>query len=289
MLTKQDLERALAEDLAWVASELRSEISEVTAVSPLRGRDRPRAAFRVRLADGRQLKLRRMRSPERAAQVARLTGSLRDLGVPQVVLLRAGALAVEWVEGTPLREGPGHPDRIEEAGRLLGRIHATPAFEGLSLPVLRPTAPDLLGMREELATLVREGRLEADTGERLMAAAHERDPGSALHGIVHGDFCAENLVIDGDSRLRVVDNEGLEIGPLARDLARAGSRWPMPAAAWERFVAAYRSAGGIHAADEVLEFWRIPIQVRSAHFRVSHRLAGDAEALARVQSLLERL
>jgi len=289
MPTAQELERALADDLAWARSELGSEIAEVAPVSPLRGRDRPRAAFRLTLADGRQLKLRRMESPVRAAKLARLTEHLCDLGIPQVVLLRAEALVVEWVDGTPLREGPGHADRIEEAARLLGRIHATTAFDGLALPVLRSTAAELRGMQEQLAILVREGRLASDTEERLTAAARERDPGRALYGIVHGDFCAENFVIDGESRLRVVDNEGLEVGPLARDLARVWSRWPMPATAWDRFLAAYRSGGGIHAEGEDLDVWKIRILVRSAWYRVTHRLVGDDDALAKLRRLLEVL
>ena len=289
MPTAQELERALADDLAWAGSELGSEIVEVAPVSPLRGRDRPRAAFRLALADGRQLKLRRMRSPERAAELARLTELLCDLGIPQVVLLRAEALAVEWLDGAPLREGLGHADRIEEAARLLGRIHATPAFDGLALPVLRSTAAELLAMQEQLAILVREGRLASDTEERLTAAARGRDPGRALHGIVHGDFCAENFVIDVDSRLRVVDNEGLEVGPLARDLARVWSRWPMPATGWDRFLAAYRSAGGIHAEGEDLDVWKILNLVRSAWYRVTYRLTGDDDALAKLRRLLEDL
>jgi len=289
MPTAQELERALADDLAWAESELGSEIAEVTPVSPLRGRDRPRAAFRLTLVDGRKLKLRRMHDPERAAELARLTERLRDLGIPQVVLLRAEALAVEWLDGTPLREGPGHADRIEEAARLLGRIHATPAFDGLALPVLRPTAAELLGMEAELAILVGEGRLAVDTAASLAAAARERDPGRALHGIVHGDFCAENFVIDGDGRLLVIDNEGLEVGLLARDLARVWSRWPMPATAWDRFLAAYRSAGGIRTEGEDLVVWKIRTLVRSAWYRVTYRLAGDDDALAKLRSLLEGL
>ena len=289
MTTPQELERSLAEDLAWASSELGCPIAEVVPVSPLRGREMPRAAFRLRLADGRQLKLRRLRSPERAAELARLTERLRELGIPQVVLLRGAALAVEWLEGTPMREAPGSADRIEEAARLLGRIHATPAFDGLSLPVLRSTAAELLAMQEELATLVREGRLASDTAERLEAAARELDPGRSLHGVVHGDFCFENLVIDGDSRLRVVDNEGIEVASLALDLARVWSRWPMPEPAWDRFLAAYRSAGGSHAEAEDLLVWKIRTLVRSAWYRVSYRLAGDDDALAKLRSLSKGL
>jgi aminoglycoside phosphotransferase (APT) family kinase protein len=136
-------------------------------------------------------------------------------------------------------------------------MHATADLDGLALPALRPTAGELLAMAEELAFLVRAQRLGSDTAERLTEAARARDPGHALYGIVHGDFCAENFVIDGDGRLRVVDNEGIELGPLVRDLARVWTRWPMPASEWERFVAAYRSAGGAHAEGPEFALWKI--------------------------------
>ncbi len=287
--TAEELERALADDLAWTEAALGSKIAEVAPISPLRGRHRPRTAFRLTLADGRRLKLRRMRSPERAADLARLVERLRDLGIPQVVLSRAEALVVDWLDGTPFNEGLDPSGRREEAARLLGRIHATATFDGLALPVARPTAPELLAMAEELAFLVRARRLDSDTTERLLAAARARDPGRSLHGIVHGDFCVENLVIDGDDRLRVVDNEGIEVGPLAWDLARVWSRWPMPESAWERFLAAYRSAGGADVDGPELAVWKIRSLVRSAWYRVGYRLAGDDAALARLRSLLERL
>jgi aminoglycoside phosphotransferase (APT) family kinase protein len=270
----EELERTLGDDVAWASSELGSEIAEVTAVSPLRGSDRPRAAFRLTLADGRKLKLRRMRSPERAAELARLVGQLRDLGIPQVVLRRAETLIVDWIDGTPLCEGPDRPERIEEAARLLGRIHATPTFDGLGLPVVRPTAPQWLAMQEEITALVRARKLAAEIAKRLSAAAQEHDPGPTRHGIVHGDFCAENFVSDGAGCLRVVDNEGLEVGPLALDLARVWSRWPMSESAWGRFLVNYPASGGDRVVDADLLVWKIRTLVRSAWYRVTYRLAG---------------
>lgn len=287
--TARELERSLADDLAWVARELRSTIVEVAPVSPLRGHDRPRAAFRLTLADGRRLKLRRLRSPERALELARLVERLRELGLPQMVLLRAEALVVDWLDGAPYADGSGEPDRVEEAGRLLGRIHATPTFDGLALPALRSTTAELAEMADELERLLRAGRLDPDTGKRLAAAARERDPGGAVCGIVHGDFCAENFVIDGDGKLRVVDNEGLELAPLARDLARVWSRWPLPEVAWRRFLAAYRASGGLGVEAGELALWKLRSLVRSAWYRFTYGLPGDEAALAKLRSLLESL
>ncbi len=258
-------------------------------VSPLRGREVPRAAFRLTLADGRRLKLRRLRSAERAAELARLVTRLCDVGIPQVVASGAELLLVDWLDGTPLGAGDREPERVEQAASLLARIHATPTFDGLALPVDRETAAERLEMTQELAALERAGRLDADTLESLTAAAREHDPGRAASGIVHGDFCAENFVIDGGGQLRVVDNEGIELGHFARDLARVWSRWPLPETSWRRFLAAYRASGGQRVEDADLAFWKLRSLVRSAWYRVSYRLAGDEAALARLRSQAERL
>ena len=80
---------------------------ESVPISPLRGRDRPRAAFRVTLASGRRVKLRRLRSAERAAELARMVEGLRGAGIPPVAALRDDWLAVEWLAGARLCNRPG--------------------------------------------------------------------------------------------------------------------------------------------------------------------------------------
>ena len=131
-------------------------------------------------------------------------------------------------------------------------------------------------MNDELAALVRAGRVDSDTAKRLATAVRERDPGSAVIGIVHGDFCGENFVIDGAGRLRVIDNESLELAPLARDLARAWSRWPLPESAWRRFLSAYRAAGGARAEAAELSLWKLRNLVRSAWYRFAYGFPGEA-------------
>jgi aminoglycoside phosphotransferase (APT) family kinase protein len=283
----RDLERAIESDLSWVASRLGSAVTEMAPVSPLRGRDRPRAAFRLTLADGRRLKLRRLRSPERAEDLSRLLGRLRELGLPRVLLRREEALVVEWVDGVPLEEQPADADRIGEAAELLGRIHATPSFDGLRLPVTRSTRDELRAMQDELSILVRAGRLEAVTATRLARSARRCDPGRALQGIVHGDFCAENLVVDARGRIRVVDNEALQVGFLGLDLARVWSRWPLPEPTWQGFLSSYRRWGAGPADDEALLVWKLRILVKSAWYRVARRFPGADEALGRLHALLE--
>jgi thiamine kinase-like enzyme len=281
-----EFERTLAGDLAWLAAELGSAVVEAAPVSPLRGRGRPRSAFRVVLEDGRTFKLRRFKSPERAAEVADLTRRLRDLGLPQTVLRRDGVMLVEWITGAPLLQSASHDERIEEAAELLARIHATKSFAGRALPFATSTHDELAAMGHELETLLRAGRLDTAAAQAIDRIVRERDPRHAACGIAHGDFSAENLLVDRAGRLRVIDNEELALGILALDLARVGSRWPMSAPAWRRFLAAYRAAGGEPAADAELRLWQIRARVRSAWYRVKHGLAGDEAALSGLRSLL---
>lgn len=282
-------EEQLAQDLDWAASALGSQIVDVAAVSPLRGRDVPRAAFRLTLADGRQLKLRRLRSAERVTELVRLLAALRDLGIPQVAAAGAELLVVDWLAATPLAAAANEPERIEQAAQLLAGIHATPAFEGLALPELRPSGPELLALEEEVRVLERAGSMARDTAQRLAAVIRERDPGRLACGIVHGDFCAENLVVDAGGRLRVIDNEALELGPFLRDVARVWSRWPLAEPEWARFLSAYRASGGQPIGTADLELWQLRSLVLSAWYRTKHGRAGVADVLARLRSLLERV
>jgi len=120
----------------------------------------------------------------------------------------------------------------------------------------------------QLQQLAATGQLEAEHVRLLDDRLQRLDPGSASTGLVHTDFCGENMVVDGDGRLWVVDNERLGIGILAYDLARAWYRWALPDAAWERFRAAYADAAPLRDALEQPGFWNIAAAVGSAVLRL---------------------
>jgi aminoglycoside phosphotransferase (APT) family kinase protein len=278
------LERELVRDLAWLAARLGAEVASAVPVSPLRGHGRPRTAFQVSLSDGRTVKLRRMAAVERAAQLERLLAALAPLGFPHVLLRRGRTLALEWIPGTPL-EAEGDPRAIERAAELLSRIHGTSRFGGRRLPAERPATEEFQLLDKELLVLVAAGRLTKGEGESLRREVRRRTSDRPLHGIAHGDFAQENLVVDGAGALRVVDNESIRVGILDLDLARVWSRWPMEPATWRAFLEAYSVASGRPCRDDDLAGWKIRTLVLSAWYRHAYGLDGVDAAVSRLRHL----
>jgi aminoglycoside phosphotransferase (APT) family kinase protein len=280
----EDLERAFEQDLAWLATEFGAEVVSAEPLSPLRGHGRPRTAFRISLSDGRRVKLRRMKEIERASELERLLEALAPIGLPQVLARRDHALALEWVPGTSFAAEAETPERVAWAARLLGRLHRTASFAGEILPAERPATEELASMDRQLAELVGANRLTEGDAVALGNVSHARTPPRPLHGIVHGDFAPENLVVDPSGALRVVDNEAVHVGILNLDLARVWSRWPMEAARWRAFLTAYESASGRRCRDDDLIGWKVRTLVLSAWYRTAYQLDGAETAVSRLQA-----
>lgn len=265
-----ELDALLGPDLAAVRAFLGAPIARAVPLSASRPWNADRAAFRVETSDGRRTKLRRMPSEARARGVERSLEALADPRFARV-LLRCGRLLVdEWIDGRGLDECGATRERVAEAGALLGRVHTTPPPPDAA--VAEPgAAPDAHGdaLRADLDFLASAGLLDPAARARLENAAAAARPEQAEVGLVHGDFCAENLLVDARGQLRVVDNEALGVGPLDLDLARTAYRWPLDGREGRAFLdgyAAYRDpdAGAAHAP-----FWRIRVLAKSARLRAS--------------------
>lgn len=282
----EDLARTLTRDLAWLGEGLGSAVIESLPVSPLRGVARPRTAFRVTLADGRCVKLRRLKTAARAAELARLLERLADRGLPQPLLLRGETLVVEWLAGTPLPPAQAvcAPDRVRAAG-LLAAIHGTPCVRAERQRAPSAVAAELRGLEAQLEVLVASGACEAAEASEIAADARRWAPRESPVGVAHGDFSAENLIVDPQGRLRVVDNEALAVGLLDLDLARTWSRWPMPEASWRAFLGAYEAFSGRRIDDSALGCWKLRTLVLSAWYRTRYELSGVPEVLARLRIL----
>ena len=203
-----------------------------------------RFCYRVELDDGRTIKVRRLRNEARAQHGYETRLRVDDDAFARAFARDGHVLLEEWIDGEPATL-----DHLEEAAQLLARLHALESG-GVTTTKWRETTEASL---DELGF----GHLQATLGEL--------DPGQTRQGIVHTDYCGENMVIDADGRLRVIDNEGISIDALDYDLARAWYRWPMPEDAWDRFLAAY----GAHGP---LEFWKLVAVVKSATLRTNRGL-----------------
>jgi Ser/Thr protein kinase RdoA (MazF antagonist) len=223
----------------------------IALVSPLRDRKGIRFAYRVDTGGGHSVKFRHFGSDEDARRHFELRAGLEATFAP--ALARYGPVLVEeWVEGVALT-GPDRDGRAEEAGAVLGRLHARPL--GPDVPSTISTRKWSDGTESDLEILATAGELAPGEAARLRAEIRRRDPMMARAALIHLDFCAENMLIDLRGKLRVIDNELLSINPAGLDLGRTFHRWPMSEGAWSCFFRGYRSSAP--SDPEPTGFWRI--------------------------------
>jgi aminoglycoside phosphotransferase (APT) family kinase protein len=220
-----------------------------------------RRAYRVDVADGRTVKVRRFEDEATAQEVCAVRHGI-PVGYGCVLARHGSVLIEEWVEGALLDEATAEP-YARVAGRLLGALHTTKLPDGVA-PVLR-TDFWRENARDDLAFLRGGGHLERATADLLTAVLDRPDPAVATAARIHLDFCPENLILGPAGELTVVDNEWTRIGAPAFDLARTFNRWPMPPAVWERFLDGY---GAVAPAPEAFEFWRAAATLFSARIEL---------------------
>ena len=203
------------------------------------------------------------------------------------------AVALEWLPGTPLSDAAGDavaPDVMLHVGVALAELHVQSFGEAHD----RSTGVEATEWRaaaESLRAIHPAAGLRAATlVEDLVAGL----PSRSAPCVVHGDFYAQQVVVDG-TRIGIIDLDragwgepaidlGTFIAHLERDVL-AGSRQPTDVEAMsDALLAGYRSAGGqveprqvgLHAAAALLRLAAEPFRTR------------EPEWPARTEALVER-
>ncbi len=223
-----------------------------------------RASWRLDLADGRVLKARLVHSAAQAARLHDLSALVAHLPFSRVLAHRERALLEDWLPGQPLGARSAEAAIAEQAGAILGRLHEIEVDRQdiLNAPSI---ARRLRQLEVRVARLVDGGALESGRARAALEHARALAPEQLALGLIHQDFCAENLVeVDGD--LWVVDNESFQIGPFDCDLARTWYRWSdLDRTAFLRGYEHFRQA---HSFRDHREYWRIETALRAAAFRL---------------------
>lgn len=271
-------------DLRTVETEVRDavarfgrEVCEIVLVSPLGERKGIRYAFRIDDHHGRTLKARHFGSEAEARRVYDLRLDLDDAFAP--VLGRVGAVLLEtWIEGAMLVPGETDAWVSATAGGILRRLHARPLPAGF--PERQRTARWTEAAVADLELLQQARVLTAADGDAVGDALRRHDPGSARVGLIHKDFCGENMLVDRSGRLRIIDTEQLAVEPVAFDLAWTWHRWPLSAMSWAAFMEAYRGSAG--PSPEAQDYWRLITGLTLARVflqRMPERLDGQVARL----------
>jgi hypothetical protein len=277
----------LGHDLWELVCSGGAELLDVAPVTTLGSERLPRASFRLTCADGRTLKGRRVESAAVAARVADLLPLVDPRHFPRVVGRRGAALLLEWIEGHPPDRAALDRDFHERCGALLGAVHVG----SVPPPLVERHGCTAAGWSGRLARnldrLVELRALEPDQARALGAATREEDVGASATGLVHGDFCPENLVVGGTRPLAVVDNETLTIDVLAYDLARTWHRWPMRADEAQAFCLGYRRHRDPGDYLDHRLYWDIAVLSEAAVFRLGGAIGGGSDLVRRLLSLTE--
>lgn len=276
----------LGTDLSTLALARGVPLTSCREITTLRSPDETCGSFALDFEDGVRLKGRRLRSADQAHTVERLRRKIRT-GLAQILRRRGEALLEEWVEGSPLDTLESVPSAVMQAcGRTLGALHRTPVDD--------PIAGTGAGLEEFVAKLERNletlraaGWLDEAAVDRAFTAAREAEPRHMELGIIHKDFCAENVVLDHAGTAVCVDNADLCIGPLDYDLARTWYRWPMTRSDLEHFVRGYENHRSLTGFLRYFRFWATCALAGSAAFRARTRTGLVHQPVGRLLRLIE--
>jgi hypothetical protein len=212
------------------------------------------------------VKARLLENEPTARQLAEFRRELSDDFVP-IISQHGRVLIEDWIDGEALPDIP-ELHWLTTAGALLGDLHARPAIGHRMLHEVRTTADHHLAAQKSLRRMMANGALGEEDVARLERILQRYDPLQATYGLVHLDFCGENMVIDRTGRLRVVDNERIGLNSLCLDLARTWYRWALPAPAWDSFCIAYTERLPFPDPPDSLRFWKIETIAKSAELRL---------------------
>jgi thiamine kinase-like enzyme len=256
-----DPEVALALDRAGLC------VRAFRRISKIRHSDTRRSVYRIDLQSGRTIKARRLQDEETARRLFEIRVELPDAFAP--AFGRCGAVLLEnWIDGEELGDAPPSDAHLADAGLLLAHLHATPIVTGRPVHDRRSTAAWRDDAEASLRQILAAGAIEEREASLVRRALERRDPGQAIFGLVHLDFCGENMVIDRAGRLCVVDNERVRVDALGFDVARTWYRWALPSRAWECIRSAYVARMPFAEPLDTLGFWGVVAVVRSAALRL---------------------
>ncbi len=247
-----------------------------------------RSTWKIELEDGHTIKARTLRDEEDARRLFDIRRRL-PAGFAPAIARRGVVLLEDWIDGEALTRTPPSRAQAEAAGVLLGELHAMDQVGRLHVRGRESTDR----WREEtdrgLSAIREAGELDEDGARRIRAALERRDPGRALLGLIHRDFCGENMVIDGSGELRVIDNEYFFVDALALDVAQTWYRWPLSVPLWDAFVSGYAKTAPSEEPIEMLPFWSFVAVIKSASYRLRRAPDRVRVPVGRLRGLIAEL
>lgn len=255
------------------------DVRPVMRMSPLRTRDSDRWTYRVALAEGQ---LAKVRFSHRQDQIDRMFAWHSHLPSSQfhaVTLVDQNLCLESWVPGRSMTGA--NTDLLVRAGMLFGRIHSTIPIEQVTGSWQQELLYRLRHSLRWLTQLDWIRRRERDEFLRLLLA---HVPLRGHWGLMHGDFCSENMVVSGN-QVVCIDNMTVRPGLLEMDWAKTVNRWTRLSSQLAAFSRRYAPRHVFDSFRQDRHFWRLASLIRSACWRAQFCPLDAPEVIARMRSL----
>jgi Ser/Thr protein kinase RdoA (MazF antagonist) len=280
------LARHFGDDLDVLLKDIDAEVVGAEELTRLVSRRQRKAVFKLELADGRLLKARRYKASQEAVIAAALTRFLDHRHYSRVQAALGTTTLEDWIPGSLLTPEAVTPEQAHRAGELLGQLHRTSGLPGPETSPVPTIEVHTALMEQHLAALVAQGALDESIATRICELAERTKPREFQTGLIHGDFCAENMILGPTGELVLIDNESLCVGALDFDVARAWCRWPMTRANRRAFTAGYTQYRELESFSLHGKFWALRALLMSAYVQLKHERPCQPvlEALQRLGS-----
>src|SRR5262245_17901943 len=270
-------EATIGPDLVALLRERRLKVVSAQAITRWPTDSRP-AAFRLELSNGSVLKARQFPRVQRARIVERVL-QLALRGFPQAIARHECAMLLPWVEGDVLASLDAvPPDVIYDCGANLGALHRQDVSDWPDV-VVRQVEDVRARLESDTTILVEAGELEPDAAAEAHALANEYVPADSSTGIIHNDFCPENIVLEASGTPVCIDNATLTFGAHDYDLARTWYRWPMSPGEADAFLRGYETQRSRTSFERHFMFWSICMLMATAANRLRAGLGDRARSL----------
>jgi len=226
--------------------------------------------FRIDTTDGRRVKARLFPTPERRQRVTSLSPLLAGLPFSRILADGGRVTLEEWIEGSALDPRAVTDAAAGRAGEILGSLHIRGGYDDAHCAGMPDTDALLERLDRHLGVLRHHGAASEEQCRQLAMLARDERPGILDSGLIHADFCLDNMVLAASGELFLVDNEDLRVGVLDYDLARCWSRWPMTAGQRHAFRTGYERYRSTSCFTAHNRFWAVIALVMSLQVFLRH-------------------
>lgn len=228
----------------------------------------PKRAFRLTLNSDKLVKVRLLLpgcSAETIKHLIQLGSAAKRCA--HIMAVNGRCLLEEWIEGEPLPFASSDSETLIACGRSLAEIHNTPIAIKPELTPQKPSALDRL--LQDINSLTTEGWLTTPEANDLLCRVTTAIPSYSREGLVHFDYCGENIILHKDRGPLSIDNETITFGSFSLDIARTFVRWGLDENSQGLFLSGYLAADG-PAELEDLRFWSVVALAWTAAIRIRH-------------------